>query len=127
MNDKALNSLVEATQAMEYIFFDVERKFTKQVLNLISVMQDGVGYVAFNDESGFPNFHDYTTDEHCNIFAIKVVTDENEHHSLKILIDSSYLEDITNDDGWVSANSWGSYSVSEIFSCLKDIMFQNKN
>lgn len=120
--EKILKSLVDATQATEYILFDVERKFKQQVFALISVMQEGVGYVAFNDESGFPDFYDYTIDEHCNILAVKIKTDEDGHKSLMLMIDGTYLENITNDKGWIYANSWGSYSDNEIFASLKAIL-----
>ena len=120
--EKILSHLVDATQATEYIMFDVEHKFHQQVLSVISVMQEGVGYVAFNDESGFPTFFDSTIDEQRNIWAVKANTDEDGHHSLMVIIDDYNLEDIANSESWIYANAWGSYSDSEIFNSLKSIL-----
>lgn len=120
--DKTLKCFVDAMQSTESIMFEMERLFKRQVLDLISVMQEGVGYVAFNEESGFPDFHDYHTDEHCNIFAVKVVTDDDRHHSLMFITDEYYLEDLTDSEGWFYANSWGSFSDVEIFNALKALL-----
>ena len=67
-----LKTFVDSTQNLEYILLDVKRKFEKQVTNLIKIMQDGVGYVAFNEDSGFAEFHDYSLDETRQIMAVRL-------------------------------------------------------
>lgn len=113
---KTLNYLVESVQATEYILLDVQHKFRKQVYNLISVMQEGVGYVAFNDETSFPTFRDYNSDDIEKIVAVKVKYDTDNSATLLICIDAEQIEE---SEGWFVANVWGDCDIQDIFNCVK--------
>lgn len=119
---KALNYLVEAVQATEFILLDVQHKFRKQVYNLISTMQEGVGYVAFNDESGFPRFTDYNSDDTYDIVAVKVKYDTDHSATLLVCTDAEQIED---SEGWFVARVWGDCDIQDIFACVKGVWEQS--
>ena len=91
MENNTLSVLVDATQSLEYIVFDVNRRFSQQVKTLIKVMQEGVGYIAFNDESGFPEFHDYSLDYTNQIMAVRYNEDKE---LIEIMTDDNFDENI---------------------------------
>ena len=121
---KTLNYLVDAVQATEYILLDVQRKFRKQVFDLVSVMQEGVGYVAFNDESGFPLFTDYATDEREELIAVKVKYDTD--HSATLL-GCTDADEIDSSEGWFVVRVWGDCDIQDIFSCVKGVWEQSND
>ena len=115
---KTLNYLVEAVQATEYTLLDVQRKFRRQVYDLISVLQEGVGYVAFNDETSFPRFTDYNSDETYDIVAVKVKYDTDHSATLLVCIDAEQIEE---SEGWFVARVWGDCDIQDIFDCVKGV------
>lgn len=119
--NKALNALVDGAQNMEYVLLDVQRKFKNQVASIIEVLQDGVGYVAFNKESGFPEFQDYSIDLTREVVATRVVVDDV----------IKRIEIITNDDfdgnyedGWYRPCFYGNLDIHTMFDSLKNIVEQ---
>ena len=113
MENKVLKMLVDTTQEMEYLALEANRKFKSSVKNLIEVMQDGVGYVTFDEESGFPLFHDTTIDETRQIMAVRVHFPER----IEIMTDDNFDE--TFGDGWFNPILYGDYDMHELFDCLK--------
>ena len=121
--NKTLNLFVESVQATEYILLDVQRKFREQVYNLISIMQEGVGYVAFNDETSFPMFKDYNNDMTEEIVAVKVKYDDG-HPTLLICTDAEQIEE---SEGWLVARVWGDCDIQDIFACVKGVWEQSND
>lgn len=117
MENKVLKMLADTTQEIEYLALDANRRFNSSVKNLIEVMQDGVGYVAFDDESGFPLFHDTTIDETRQIMAVRVHFSEDKYPHIEIMTDDNFDE--TFGDGWYNPILYGDYSMHELFDCLK--------
>ena len=116
-----LKVFVDATQNLEYILLDVKRKFEKQVTDLIKIMQDGVGYVAFNEDSGFAEFHDYSLDETQQIMAVRVVS-KDEFNYLEIMTDDNFDEEYK--DYWFKPCNYGHFEMGCLFDCLKTIVEQ---
>lgn len=116
-----LKVFVDATQNLEYILLDAQRKFEKQVTTLIKIMQEGVGYVAFNDESGFAEFHDFCIDEIQQIMAVRVVND-NDVDFIEIMTDDNFDEEFK--DGWFKYYHYGRFDMGCLFDCLKTIVEQ---
>ena len=111
-----LKHLVKSVNSMESILLDVQRRFKEQVFNFILIMQDGVGYVGFNDESGFPLFKDYHNDLVEDIVAVKV-----NKQTLYLCTDA---EEIDSERGWFEAKSWGDCDIQDIYACVKGVWEQ---
>lgn len=114
-----LKHLVKSVNSMESILIDVQRRFKEQVFNFILIMQDGVGYVGFNDESGFPSFKDYHNECAEDIVAVKV-----NKQRLYLCTDA---EEIDNEAGWFEAKEWGEYDIQDIFACVKGVWEQSND
>ena len=126
--NKLLKNQLENTQTLESIQMNITRKFRNAVIELIDIMQDGVGYVAFNDESGFPEFDLWG--ETCKVLGVMVKLDrENEHKMLCIYIDDKEIDNMANCEitdtygGWTTRTH--SINYNELFDCLTSIV--NKN
>lgn len=117
MENKVLKLLVDTTQEMEYLALDANRRFNASVKNLIEVMQDGVGYVAFDEESGFPLFQDTTIDETRQIMAVRVHFPEDNYPRIEIMTDDNFDE--TFGDGWYNPILYGDYNIHDLLDCLK--------
>lgn len=117
MENKTLKLLVDTTQGMEYLALDANRRFNASVKNLIEIMQDGVGYVAFDEDSSFPLFHDKTIDETRQIMAVRVHFPEDNYSRIEIMTDDNFDE--TFGDGWYNPILYGDYDIHNLFDCLK--------
>lgn len=115
--DRLIKNQLASTQTLEYIKMDIERRFRHSVIELIELMQEGVGYVAFNDESGFPTVS--FADEY-NVIGV-MVKNENDNKSLYVYTDKENFEKMDNlDEGWFC---WTyNMNYSELFDCLISIV-----
>lgn len=110
--NKLLKNQLENTQTLEFIQMNITRKFRNAVVELIDIMQDGVGYVAFNDKSGLPSYDD-TTD----IFAVRVVeVDEMKH--IEVLLGRDF--DGGYENGWLKIYN-SILDMNVLFDCLTTI------
>lgn len=117
--DRLIKNQLASTQTLEYIKMDIERRFRTSVINLVELMQEGVGYVAFNDESGFPTVS--LADDICNVIGV-MVKNKNDVKSLYIYTVKDNIENLDNleSDGWFS---WTfNMNYSELFDCLFSIV-----
>lgn len=117
--DRLIKNQLASTQTLEYIKMDIERKFKDSVLELIELMQDSVGYVAFNDESDFPTVS--LADDIYNVVGV-MVKNKNDIKSLYVYTDKENIEKMDNleSDGWFC---WTfNMNYSELFDCLISIV-----
>lgn len=116
-----LKLLTDATQSLEYVLLDVQRKFKTQIMSLISAMQEGVGYVAFSADVEKPYFRDYSNDDIIRIVAVRVV-ESNEFTHLEFMTDDNISEDMTSDSGWFNPDVYGTFDYHDLFETLKSIV-----
>ena len=116
--DKLIKNQLASTRALVYIKMDIERMLRKSVIELIELMQEGVGYVAFNDESGFPTVS-LAVDIY-NVIGV-MVKNENDNKSLYVYTDKENIKNLDNlDKGWFC---WTyNMNYSELFDCLISIV-----
>lgn len=117
--DRLIKNQLASTQTLEYIKMDIERKFRSSVIELIELMQEGVGYVAFNDESSFPTVS--LADDIYNVIGVMVKI-KNDIKSLYVYTDKENIENLDNleSDGWFC---WTfNMNYSELFDCLISIV-----
>lgn len=117
--DRLIKNQLASTQTLEYIKMDIERRFKNSVIELIELMQEGVGYVAFNDESGFPTVS--LADDIYNVVGV-MVKNKNDIKSLYIYTNKDDIENLDNleSDGWFC---WTfNMNYSELFDCLISIV-----
>lgn len=113
--DKTLNALVDATQKLEYIVFDVNLKFKHQIISLIEIMQEDKGYVAFDeDKCDLTDFTDYNTNEISCVWGVKIVD--------KHIMFNTDSEELDNEDKWFNPSFYGDYDIHCLFDSLKQML-----
>lgn len=123
--NKLLKNQLENTQTLEHIVMDVKRKFNRAVIDLVEIMQEGVGYVAFNDMSGFPEFK--VLNQQYEILGVMVRIDDDTKR-LYLYVNDQDVETmteckITNTyDGWF--NQLFGVDFNELFDCLTELAKQ---
>jgi hypothetical protein len=106
---------------LEYVLFDIQRKFEKQVIALIKVMQEELGYVSFKGTNDLPDFCLFGED-HFGIVAIKVVC-EDDLDRIYVILDTNF--DDSFDKGWERVPYNQNIDMYSLFDCLKDIVESN--
>ena len=120
--NKLLKIQLENTQTLESIVMDVKRRFKQAVIDLVEIMQEGVGYVAFNDISGFPEIRVFG--QQYEVFGVMVRMD-NDIKRLYFYANDQDVETmteckITNTyDGWFN-HPFG-VDFNELFDCLTEL------
>lgn len=123
--DRLVKMQFENTRTLERIQLDINRRFCNSVIELIEVMQEGVGYVAFNDESGFPEITLFG--ETYEVYGVMVRPDrENEHKMLCVYTNGKEIDDMPKCEitdtygGWFTRTHTMDYN--ELFDCLTSII-----
>lgn len=125
--NKLLKNQLENTQTLEHIVMDVKRRFNRAVIDLVEIMQEGVGYVAFNDMSGFPELK--VLNQQYEILGVMVRIDDDIKR-LYLYVNDQDVETmteckITNTyDGWF--NKYFGVDFNDLFDCLTELAKQNE-
>lgn len=125
--NKLLKNQLENTQTLEHIVMDVKRRFNRAVIDLVEIMQEGVGYVAFNDMSGFPELK--VLNQQYEILGVMVRIDDDTKR-LYLYVNDQDVETmteckITNTyDGWF--NKYFGVDFNDLFDCLTELAKQNE-
>lgn len=71
------------------------------VKDIIIELQQGVGYVCFNDETGFPEWYSHYSGKSEPLVAMKVDVDNNRIlvADFPMIADAEEVEDVLSDDG----------------------------
>lgn len=125
--DRLIKNQLASTQTLEYIKMDIERRFKNSVIELIELMQDSIGYVAFNDMSGFPELK--VLNQQYEILGVMVRIDDDIKR-LYLYVNDQDVETmteckITNTyDGWF--NKFFGVDFNDLFDCLTELAKQNE-
>ena len=122
--------------ATEYssAMYSAERKMKEYALKYIFEVQCGQGstdgFIAFNEESGFPQFRDHSDDMWRNIFGVRVkatLNEDNEYdYKLYIYTDDNSAEDMDNNadgtwsDGWFNPFHYRDFQWCELIEYVRD-------
>lgn len=113
--EKSVKNLIECTQDVYSMYLSTKRYLHNNILKVIEVLQEGVGYVDFNDESGLPDYHHNILDGYSHIYAVRVV-DEKGYKQMEFMIEDNYNGDMDNDT-WIKVYDF-QIDICEIFSCI---------
>jgi hypothetical protein len=112
--------------------YSAERKMKEYALKYIFEVQGAIdGFIAFNDEVGFPQFRDHSDDMLRNIFGVRVkatLNEDNEYdYELFIYTDDNSAEDMDNNidgtwsDGWFNKTFlYGDFHWCELIDIVHD-------
>ena len=120
--DRLIKNQLANTQTLVSIKYDIERRFKYSVIDLIELMQEGVGYVAFNKESGFPEIKFWG--ETYDVLGVMVrLNKESENKMLCVYINDKEIDKMSNCKitdtygGWFII-TYHSIDYNELFDCL---------
>ena len=111
--------------------YSAERKMKMYALKYIFEVQGAIdGFIAFNEEVGFPQFRDYSDDLWRNIFGVRVkatLNEDNEYdYKLYIYTDDNSAEDMDNNadgtwsDGWFEPFHYGEFRWWDLIENVRE-------
>ena len=123
--------LYQSANDFSVVMYSAERKMKEYAIKYIFEVQGTIdGFIAFNDESGFPSFRDHSDDMWRNIFGVRVkatLNEDNEYdYELFIYTDDNSAEDMDNNadgiwsDGWFNPFHYGDFQWCELIECVRD-------
>ena len=127
--DRLVKNQLANTQTLESIKHDIERRFKYSVIDLIELMQEGVGYVAFNKESGFPEIRFGA--ETYDVLGVMVRFDkDHENKMLCAFINDKEIDNMPNCKITDTYGGWFTHAhtidYNGLFDCLTSIINENE-
>ena len=121
MNKK--EELLKAFHEHQTAKVNEERLALKALMDYVKLAQEGVGFVRFTEETGFPTFHDESIDSYPSIYGVKVAKkkhfkDSEEEVLMLYTDDSPYDEMETNEDGWFYFFNYGTMDYDELLTSV---------
>lgn len=97
-----------------------EKLALNALMDYVKLAQEGVGFVRFTEETGFPTFHDESIDSYPSIYGVKVAKNRNSEEDVLMLYtdDNSYDEMETNEDGWFYFFHYGTMNYDEVLTSV---------
>lgn len=117
--------IYNVAEQFQMMMLDAQRKMRNALYDYIEVLQEGVGYVAF-DKDYCPLFTDCTTNETQFIFGVRIIKEENGYRELQMYTDDFPYDKMGDAlSGWFNAYHYGTFDEGELLNCLKE--FDDKN
>lgn len=113
--------IYNVAEQFQMMMLDAQRRMKNALYDYIEVLQEGVGYVAF-DEDYCPTFTDNTTNETQYIFGVRIIKDEDGFRKLRMYTDAFPYEKMGNmPSGWFNAYYYGTFDEGELLNYLKEL------
>lgn len=117
--------IYNVVEQFQMMMLDAQRRMKNALYDYIEVLQEGVGYVAF-DEDYCPTFKDSTTEEIQHIFGVRIIKDKDNHRVLRIYTDDYPYENMGDVlSGWFNASMYGTFDEGELLNYLKELDDRN--
>ena len=117
--------ICNVAEQFQMMMLDAQRKMRNALYDYIEVLQEGVGYVAF-DEDYCPIFTDSATNETQYIFGVRIIKYKENHRTLRMYTDD-YPYDKMGDalSGWFNPTMYGTFDEGELLNYLKELDDKN--
>lgn len=117
--------IYNVAEQFQMMMLDAQRRMRNALYDYIEVLQEGIGYVAF-DEDFCPTFTDSTNGETQPIFGVRIIKDEENHRILRMYTDD-YPYDKMGDalSGWFNPTFYGTFDEGELLNYLKELDDKN--
>ena len=123
--------LYQSANDFSNAMYSAERKMKMYALKYIFEVQGAIdGFIAFNEEVGFPQFCDRSDDMWRTIFGVRVkatLNEDNEYdYILYIYTDDNSAEDMENNtdgtwsDGWFNPYFYGDFRWWELIETVRE-------
>ena len=117
--------IYNVAEQFQMMMLDAQRRMKKTLYDYIEVLQEGVGYVAF-DEDYCPTFTDSTDGKTLYIFGVRIIKDEDGFRKLQMYTDDFPYEKMGDMlSGWFTAHHYGTFDEGELLNYLKELDDKN--
>lgn len=112
-------------EQFQMMMLDAQRRMKNALYDYIEVLQEGIGYVAF-DEDYCPTFTDSITNETLYIFGVRIIKDEDGFRKLQMYTDDFPYDKMGDAlSGWFNAYHYGTFDEGELLNYLKELDDKN--
>lgn len=117
--------IFNVAEQFQMMMLDAQRRMKNALYDYIEVLQEGVGYVAF-DEDYCPTFEDCTNGNAQHIFGVRIIKEEDGFRKLQIYTDDYPYEKMGDAlSGWFNAYHYGTFDEGELLNYLKELDDKN--
>jgi hypothetical protein len=117
--------IYNVAEQFQMMMLDAQRRMKNALYDYIEVLQEGIGYVPF-DEDYCPTFEDSTTNETQHIFGVRIIKDEDGFRKLQMYTDDYPYEKMNAPlSGWFNPYMYGKFDEGELLNYLKELDDKN--
>lgn len=117
--------IYNVAEQFQMMMLDAQRRMKNALYDYIEVLQEGIGYVSF-DEDYCPTFEDSTTNETQHIFGVRIIKDEDGFRKLQMYTDDYPYEKMSAPlSGWFNPYMYGKFDEGELLNYLKELDDKN--
>ena len=117
--------IYNVAEQFQMMMLDAQRRMKNALYDYIEVLQEGIGYVAF-DKDYCPTFEDSTNGETHYIFGVRIIKDEEGFRKLRMYTDDFPYEKMGDMlSGWFNPTMYGKFDEGELLNYLKELDDKN--
>ena len=117
--------IYNVAESCQMMMLDAQRRMKNALYDYIEVLQEGIGYVPF-DEDYCPTFTDSTTEETQHIFGVRIIKDVDNFRTLQIYTDDFPYDKMSAPlSGWFNPYIYGEFDEGELLNYLKELDDKN--
>lgn len=117
--------IYNVAEQFQIMMLDAQRRMRNALYDYIEVLQEGVGYVAF-DENYCPTFTDSTSGDTQHIFGVRIIKDVDGFRKLQMYTDDFPYEKMSAPlSGWFNPILYGTFDEGELLNFLKELDDKN--
>jgi hypothetical protein len=117
--------IYNVTESFQMMMLDAQRRMKNALYDYIEVLQEGIGYVAF-DEDYCPTFEDCTNGNAQYIFGVRIIKEEDGFRKLQVYTDDFPYDKMGDAlSGWFNAYHYGTFDEGELLNYLKELDDKN--
>lgn len=117
--------IANVAEQFQMMMLDAQRRMKNALYDYIEVLQEGIGYVAF-DEDYCPTFEDCTNGNAQYIFGVRIIKEEDGHRKLQVYTDDFPYDKMGDAlSCWFNPYMYGKFDEGELLNYLKELDDKN--
>ena len=119
--EKIILDKIKETDSAVVEYDNSYTKLYHKVAELVGLLSEENGYIAFNDDSGYPSFEDYSKEYTDLVMAVRL---HPEFGHIEFMVMDDFDE--TFKEGWFNPSIFGRFNIVDFYDTLTDYVEEVK-